>query len=148
MSKPTEITGGCLCESVRYTIKFPANHDWDDCVGTCQCTYCRKVTGALFFRFYSIPKECVEFTASSTLQNYEATPGKRRGFCTKCGSYLYYSGITSKNHSLAVGCFDEQYLKEFGPLLTKEGAVLYCKNEIPGVTDHLRGDRFETVPEE
>lgn len=34
MEKPTMVSGGCLCGSVRYTITFPADHDWDDCVSS------------------------------------------------------------------------------------------------------------------
>lgn len=100
------------------------------------------------FRFHAVLKPCIEFTAKSTLQTYEATPGKRRGFCTNCGSYVFYSGVTSDYYQIAVGCIDAEYLKEYGTVLTKEQASLYCRNEIPQVTDHLGGERFDTVPKD
>lgn len=50
---------------------------------------------------------------------------------------------------MAVECFDKEYLKKFGTVLTKAGAHLYCVNEIPEVTAHLVvGERFDTVPKE
>lgn len=31
--KPTTISGGCLCEAIRYTITFPPDHDFLNSVG-------------------------------------------------------------------------------------------------------------------
>lgn len=47
---------------------------------------------------------------------------------------------------MAVGCIDAELLRQYGTLLTKEGASLWCVDEIPGVTDHLQGDRFDRLP--
>jgi hypothetical protein len=49
---------------------------------------------------------------------------------------------------LAVGCFDKDVMRKHGTLLTKAGCHLYVCDEIPGVTDHLEGERFETEPQE
>ncbi|KAJ6439282.1 glutathione-dependent formaldehyde-activating enzyme domain-containing protein [Purpureocillium lavendulum] len=144
--KPKTISGGCLCESVRYTITVPPDHDFDDAIGTCQCSWCRKVTGSLMFRFHQFKKVDVVFDADSTLRTYEAAPGNHRGFCCKCGSYMFFRRETSKLINLAVGCFDDEDLKLFGPLLTKAGGNLWCRNEIPGVTDHLVGEKHDTEP--
>lgn len=100
------------------------------------------------FRFHQFKKEDVKFESDSTLRNYQATPTKDRGFCSNCGSYMYYRGETSRFINLAVGCFDKDDLQKYGTVLTKAGGHLYIRNEIPGVTDHLEGERHETEPTE
>ncbi|GJN73889.1 glutathione-dependent formaldehyde-activating enzyme domain-containing protein [Purpureocillium lilacinum] len=144
--KPKTISGGCLCGSVRYTITVPPDHDFDDAIGTCQCSWCRKVTGSLMFRFHQFKKVDVAWDADSTLRTYQAEPDNHRGFCCNCGSYMFFRREKSKLINLAVGCFDDDDLRKYGPLLTKEGGNLWCRNEIPGVTDHLTGEKHDTEP--
>ena len=143
---PKSITGGCLCSSVRYEATISPKHDLDDSVGTCQCVNCRKSTGSLFFHFHQFHAEDVVFTSQEGLKTYQATPGKNRAFCRECGSFLFFKSEGSKFISLAVGCFDAEPLKEYGPILTRIGANLWCKNEIEGVTDGLPGEKFDTEP--
>ncbi|KAL3959495.1 hypothetical protein ACCO45_004612, partial [Purpureocillium lilacinum] len=112
-----------LCGSVRYTITVPPDHDFDDAIGTCQCSWCRKVTGSLMFRFHQFKKVDVAWDADSTLRTYQAEPDNHRGFCCNCGSYMFFRREKSKLINLAVGCFDDDDLRKYGPLLTKEGAT-------------------------
>ncbi|KAJ7640244.1 hypothetical protein B0H17DRAFT_994820 [Mycena rosella] len=53
-SIPTTVTGGCLCEGVRYQIDFAPDHDWENTPNTCQCTQCRKMTGSLVGTFHTV----------------------------------------------------------------------------------------------
>ncbi len=99
------------------------------------------------FRFHQFTKAEVVFEADSTLRTYVATPGCHRGFCNACGSYMFFRRETSKLINLAVGCFDKEDLQRHGTVLTKADGHLWCQNEIPEVTDHLKGDRFDTEPE-
>ena len=43
---------------------------------------------------------------------------------------------------LTVGCFDKAALKDHGVILTDAKTHLWCNDEIPGVTDHLRGEKW------
>lgn len=70
-------------------------------------------------------------------------PGNNRGFCCECGSYLYFARTASQYTNLAVGCFDPEDLKKWGPVLTKQATNLWVKDEIAGVTDHLPGERVQ-----
>jgi hypothetical protein len=103
-------------------------------------------------------------TTSSTLKNYEATPGCQRGICTNCGSFLYWQSVKGDDIEITVGCVDPEFLfgdeeqKErskdneggegnFGfALANMAGANVWCRNEIPGVTDFMigkeRGTKF------
>ncbi|KAL6893250.1 Mss4-like protein [Trichoderma evansii] len=140
--KPETITGGCLCGSVRYIVTFPPNHNFANSTTTCQCEQCRKQTGSLIFRSHKLPKTAVEFTSKSTLKLYSATPHFERGFCSNCGGYLFWQKDGRGDICLTVGCFDQPVLEKYGPLLTLAKRHFYCEREIPGVTDHLQGNRW------
>ncbi|KAL7930408.1 Mss4-like protein [Trichoderma chlorosporum] len=140
--KPEAITGGCLCASVRYTVTFPPDHDFANSTTTCQCEQCRKNTGSLIFRSHRLPKSAVEYTAKSTLATFSATPHCERGFCSRCGSFLFWQRDDRDYTCLTVGGLDGPVLQKYGPLLTVARRHLFCEREVPGVTDHLAGDRF------
>jgi hypothetical protein len=118
---------------------------------TCQCTQCRKNTGVLLFRVQMVPISAVTFTpplqaslrTASPLKRYYATPGIARGFCGDCGSFLFWFDESRDRMDLLVGGFDEEYLQRYGEVLTTAGSHMYCAREIKGVTDHLKGKRYE-----
>ncbi|KID89435.1 Ribonucleases P/MRP protein subunit [Metarhizium guizhouense ARSEF 977] len=140
---PTTISGGCLCEGVRYTITFPADHDFTAQCSTCQCSQCRKQTGSLIFRAHRVPVSSLRYTSQATLSEYRASPGNARGFCSRCGSLLFWRHEASDRISMCVGCFDQEALREHGRLLTYAERHLFCGAEIDGVTDHLPGSRYK-----
>ncbi|KAI2617101.1 glutathione-dependent formaldehyde-activating GFA [Hypoxylon sp. NC1633] len=135
--KPKSITGGCLCGSIKYRANFPEDHDFLKSSGSCQCTQCRRNTGALIFLAHAVAVNDFTFlTSTETLKNYYATPGCQRGFCTNCGSFLYWRGDTHDSMGIAVGTVDPEFLSEFGfALANTSGNNLFCENEIKGVTD-------------
>ncbi|KAI0138061.1 glutathione-dependent formaldehyde-activating GFA [Hypoxylon sp. NC0597] len=152
--KPTSVTGGCLCGSIRYRAEFPENHDFLKLSGSCQCTQCRRNTGALVFVAHTVPLSGFKFlTPTTTLKNFYATPGIQRGFCTNCGSFLYWRDESREDIEIAVGCVDPEYLAEFGfALANASGNNVWCQNEIKGVTDGMigkeRGAKWATNSEE
>ncbi|KAI5921872.1 glutathione-dependent formaldehyde-activating GFA [Camillea tinctor] len=145
--KPTTITGGCLCGSIRYRVDFPQDHDFVQSSCTCQCTQCRRSTGTLIFAAHSVALRNLTYTsATDTLRNYSATRGFQRGFCATCGSFLYWRDESRDVVELAVGCVDEEFLvgehgsEGFGrALASPEGNHVWCQNEIKGVTDRMVG---------
>ncbi|KAH8898640.1 glutathione-dependent formaldehyde-activating GFA [Thozetella sp. PMI_491] len=163
---PKRIEGGCLCGSIRYKVEFPEDHSFQDASGTCQCTSCRKSTSSLFFMWHNVPKSCVTWTETgNTRKNYYCTEGCQRGFCTNCGTFLYFCRDAGVRYGLAIGTVDALYLfgegwektkgevpeHGFGlALASSYGGHCYTRNEIKGVTDNLalcgigRGERLET----
>jgi hypothetical protein len=109
---------------------------------TCQCEQCRKHTGALIYYSHQLPKSAVEFTSKETLKLYSATPHIERGFCSNCGGFLFWQRQDRGGICLTVGCFDKPVLEKYGPLLTAAQRHLFCEREIPGVTDHLQGNKY------
>ncbi|KAH8165065.1 hypothetical protein CIB48_g3207 [Xylaria polymorpha] len=164
--KPKYITGGCLCQSLTYRIDFPDDHDFEKNSITCQCTQDRKNTGSFFFPSHNVPLSALRWTSpdTATLGRYNATPAAERGFCTKCGSFLYWHRIKPEagRIGITVGTVDPLFLfgegadgvevprGGFGVALANgAGGHEWCQNEIPGVTDkdnmgflHGRGKRW------
>ncbi|KPM45064.1 hypothetical protein AK830_g1477 [Neonectria ditissima] len=135
-SLPESVTGGCLCGAVRYTITFPSNHAFKG--------ECRKNTGSLLARFHNVPLSAVAYTSpQTTLKTYPATPGCARGFCSECGSFLFWRREDSDGTSMTVGTLDKDVLRRWGAVVAEAGTHLWCEDEIPGVTDHLRGLRWK-----
>ncbi|KAF6823347.1 glutathione-dependent formaldehyde-activating enzyme [Colletotrichum musicola] len=158
--KPTTITGGCLCAKLRYEVTLPEDHDFIAASMTCQCTQCRKQSGALVAVFHTVPPLRWTSDDTSTFAEFRASEAATRGICTACGSWLYYRGNGQEGVSLCVGTIDEDILfgkkgadgedekKGFGRALASGlGGHVYCENEIPGVTDDIpmlkRGKRYE-----
>lgn len=79
----SEITGGCLCGSVRYRVVAPAKS-----VSICHCRNCRKQSGSHRSLNWLLPQEALIIDGELTTFNDTGDSGKPvlRQFCGKCGS--------------------------------------------------------------
>jgi hypothetical protein len=94
-------TGGCLCGAVRYEVRGALRP-----IIVCHCTQCRRMTGhvmaataARLADFRLLSESCLGWYASSA----EA----RRGFCSHCGSTLFWQGAGRDYLSIAAGTLDD-----------------------------------------
>jgi hypothetical protein len=79
-------TGSCLCGAVRFDAELPSK--W---VAHCHCTLCRRAHGAAFVTWVGMDVTRVTLTdADGVLRFYESTPGADRGFCSRCGSMMFF----------------------------------------------------------
>ena len=81
----TVIKGSCLCGSVQYVYRNRIDH-----VVICHCDQCKKAQGSVFAT--NAPVALNSFAIESgedLLQTYRSSPGKRRVFCSNCGSPIY-----------------------------------------------------------
>lgn len=93
---------------------------------------------------HQIPVSALSYTTPcETLRDYHASEGCSRGFCNACGSYLYWRNEKKDLINMCVGTFDRDVLKRYGTVLTDVNTHLYCEDEIKGVTDHLKGERWQ-----
>lgn len=77
--------GGCLCGDVRYEVRFRR-----DAVYYCHCSQCRRASGSSFATNVPVERRDLAVTAGESLvKAFESSPGKRRNFCSRCGSPLY-----------------------------------------------------------
>lgn len=98
MNQP--ITGGCLCGAVRYEV----NGKLRDII-TCHCEQCRRSSGH-FVAATACRRESFKLLQQVSLQWYCAVPGYRRGFCSVCGSSLFFEEVGGERISIAAGSLD------------------------------------------
>src|SRR5215468_3949502 len=78
------LTGSCLCGSVAYEVDAPTGP-----IVHCHCTTCRKTHGAAFSTVMPVPRAAFRWLrGEELLSSFESSPGKRRRFCTRCGSHI------------------------------------------------------------
>ena len=87
-----EVTGGCLCGSVRLTARGRPFR-----TGLCHCMDCRKHHGALFAASAIFP------AAAVTIEG-ETAHHRGRHFCPRCGSSVF--GVSGDEVEVALGALD------------------------------------------
>ncbi|QCN96624.1 GFA family protein (plasmid) [Azospirillum argentinense] len=102
MSDGGVLAGGCLCGAVRYEVaERPMG------VVNCHCGQCRRFHGH-FGAYITIPRETVAVSDSDgTLSWYRSSAKARRGFCSRCGSSLFWNGDESDLLDVAAGSLDQ-----------------------------------------
>ncbi|KAL3444518.1 Mss4-like protein [Aspergillus insuetus] len=113
------LTGGCLCAAIRYQVSFSKEGQWPPVLGDCNCTMCRKWTGALLYQNISVSQDRISPPLFSfpSYTEYPSSAGRFRGFCSQCGSSLVWrSEREGERHKyeLMLGSFDEPWLKGTG----------------------------------
>ena len=93
-------TGGCHCEGVRYRVVGELRD-----VVNCFCQQCQKTSGH-HFAATRAHLDQFELLNDSTLAWYEASPEARRGFCTVCGSSLFWQRHGTDTISITAGTLD------------------------------------------
>ena len=84
------ITGGCLCEAIRYELSEPPVE-----TAICHCRTCQKSTGSAFEVSVGFSSSAFRFTKGKP-KLYRSSPIMNKGFCSNCGSLLFdqYLGRT------------------------------------------------------
>jgi hypothetical protein len=83
----SSVDGSCLCGAVRFTAKGPSLF-----CAHCHCEWCRKAHGAAFVTWIGFPDDAVEVTAAGdALVWHRSSEQSRRGFCSTCGTTLFYA---------------------------------------------------------
>ena len=80
------INGSCLCGQLGFNARLPTL--W---VAHCHCTLCQKNAGAAFVTWAGFNETDVAIEDSGkTLKWYSATENAYRGFCSHCGSTVFF----------------------------------------------------------
>lgn len=93
-------SGGCQCGAVR----FSADPDLEN-GHLCHCRMCQKAVGAPFAAHVGVATATLKFTRGAASE-FESSKDIFRGFCSNCGTYLYFRRNGSKRQSMAIAAFD------------------------------------------
>lgn len=100
MCELIEGNGTCLCGAVRINATNISKN-----VGACHCAMCRRWGGGPLMAV-----ECgteVSFKGKENIAVFNSSEWAERGFCSKCGSHLFYRLRENKQYIIPVGLFDE-----------------------------------------
>ena len=93
-------SGSCLCGKVSFTVSAELRAP-----DACHCTQCRKQSGH-FFASTNVSRTDLTITGAEHLSWYASSADVRRGFCSICGSFLFWDPIKRDIISVAMGALD------------------------------------------
>ena len=92
--------GSCLCSLVTFEVE-------GDLPGpdACHCRKCRKHSGH-FSASTDVPRSAVTIRGEDHITWYQSSEKARRGFCSTCGSSLFFDPLFRDWIGVAMGAFD------------------------------------------
>lgn len=123
--------GGCLCGEVQYEI-YGELRD----IVNCHCSKCRKFHGN-YGAYTSIQVENLKITQQKSLKWYKSltdeTPNVHRGFCSECGSSLFWHPKDQPHIAIAAGSLNPPTnLKTMGHVWCSQIADYYkIEDDLP-----------------
>lgn len=94
-------SGACLCGAVRFVVEGDlAPPD------ACHCSQCRKTSGHVWAST-DVLKAHLTMTGAENLRWYQSSEKVRRGFCSTCGSALFWDPVQRDSIGVAMGAFDQ-----------------------------------------
>lgn len=80
------IEGACFCRAVRFSAPTPSL--W---VAHCHCSMCRRAHGAPLVTWVGLRADAVQIEdGEACLRWHASSPGAERGFCSRCGSPMFF----------------------------------------------------------
>lgn len=92
--------GSCLCGAV--TIEVEGELPGPD---ACHCSQCRKQSGH-FWASTDVTKATVTIGGAENVTWYRSSERVQRGFCSTCGSFLFWEPIGKNKIAVAMGAFE------------------------------------------
>ncbi len=123
--------GGCLCGNVQFEI-----HGEPRDIVNCHCSKCRKFHGN-YGAYTSVEVNNLNITKDKSLKWFKSptdeTPNVHRGFCSKCGSSLFWIPKDQPDIAIAAGSLDSPtHLKTIGHVWCSQIADYYkIEDDLP-----------------
>lgn len=92
------LTGRCLCGDITFEVT-----DTPKEAAVCHCTECRRQTGHAWAEAFV---DNSGLTILGELKWYAASPIGLRGFCPRCGSFLFWKGHGEDRTAISLGALD------------------------------------------
>ena len=133
-----ELTGGCLCGSVRYTARTEPIF-----FSLCHCRDCQKFTGSAFGTLLGVARDSIEISGTLKTFTKVADSGNpiARHFCPECGSSIIEE--PARRPGLVIlnaGTLDD-------PTAVKPAIEIFCDRALPWVPPASGTKRFPGMPE-
>jgi hypothetical protein len=93
-------TGSCLCGAVTFEVTGDLPRP-----DACHCTQCRKFSGH-FFASTDVPRSALTVHGADKVTWFRSSEKVRRGFCSVCGSSLFWDPIYRDWTGIAMGALD------------------------------------------
>ncbi len=94
------LQGACQCGAIRFTLGTTPTG-----ATACHCAQCRKQSGH-YFASANVPKSAVSLAGEEHLTWYASSEKVRRGFCARCGSWLFWEPVFRDWTSVALGSLE------------------------------------------
>lgn len=92
------LKGSCLCGDIHFeTAAEPEG------ASMCHCSQCRNQSGGIWSSAH-VREDAL--TISGKVSWYAASPTAKRGFCARCGSFLFWKAHDEDMISFALGAVD------------------------------------------
>ena len=92
--------GSCVCGAVSFEVA-----DTLHAPDACHCTQCRKQSGH-FWVSTDVSRAALTIFGADELTWFRSSDRVRRGFCSTCGSSLFWDPIQKDTIAIAMGAFD------------------------------------------
>jgi hypothetical protein len=93
-------SGSCLCGAVTLEVAGPLPPP-----DACHCRQCRKHSGH-YFASTDVPRASLTVHGADNVAWFQSSERVRRGFCSVCGSSLFWDPIRKDVIGVAMGAFD------------------------------------------
>ena len=92
--------GKCLCGNVSFTVSGELTPP-----SACHCSQCRRQSGH-YWSASHIPTSKLKIEGEENITWFLATQEARRGFCSTCGSFLFWESFKEDHTSVSMGAFE------------------------------------------
>ena len=87
-SEHPSISAACYCGAVKVCSAAERQS-----IVHCHCGECRRLSGAAFTTWVSVPRQAVSISGEASLSSFQVTPNVTRHFCKVCGSHVYSTDL-------------------------------------------------------
>lgn len=126
--------GSCLCGAIE--VDAPDR----DIVGLCHCSMCRRWAGGPMFAVHCGSEVRI---AGAEPVAYRSSDWAERGFCSTCGTHLFYRLRQGSEYVLPAGLFQDREFRLASEIFIDEKPAYYeLKNETKKLTGQEVFEQF------
>lgn len=93
--------GSCLCGAVSFEVDGEL-----EAPDACHCSQCRKQSGH-YWASTNVPRASLRIAGEDRVNWFQSSEKARRGFCSLCGSTLFWDVPSKDWMSVSMGAFDK-----------------------------------------